>query len=96
MLVSLRARRPTAIADWRMRFNTMPHARLSSESSWARRTWPKIEEYRQFLAPKLAPVIGRELAADLLWVQVLVYYGNYDSDYHYLTTFLDNQCRALQ
>lgn len=62
-----------------------------------RATWPKTEDYAIFLPPpEAAPLIYagfREVAADISWVRLLVYYGTSmigEADYRYLELFIDN------
>ena len=62
-----------------------------------RASWPRTEDYAAFLPPpEASPVIFagfREVAADIYWVRVLVYYGTSlvgEADYKYLEQFIDN------
>ena len=62
-----------------------------------RATWPRTEDYAIFLpSPEAAPIIYagfREVAADITWVRLLVYYGTSmigEADYRYLELFIDN------
>lgn len=70
------------LAQWILR----PHAMAE------RSTWPAADENRTFLVQHAAPVLGRELTADILWAQTIVYHGGSilgESDQRYLEPYLD-------
>jgi tetratricopeptide (TPR) repeat protein len=57
-----------------------------------RADWPPGEEQKGLILQHLAPILGPELTADLLWAKTLVYYGGgyaEGSDFRYLEAYLD-------
>jgi hypothetical protein len=69
--------------------------RLEARALDDRATWPAIEENTVLPPTGAAPILSlgyRELAADLMWSRLLVYYGSSrigDSDFRYLEQFID-------
>ncbi|MBT8493133.1 MAG: hypothetical protein KJO07_08745 [Deltaproteobacteria bacterium] len=70
---------------------------LQADALNQREAWPRVEEYRVIPPPSAAPVVyawlGRQLAADITWARLLVYYGSSivgESDFRYLEKFIDN------
>lgn len=58
----------------------------------ARARWPAADDSRSMLLAHAAPVLGRELTADILWAQTIVYYGGSllgETDQRYLEPYLD-------
>lgn len=69
--------------------------RLEAAALADRATWPAVEENAVVPPADLAPILSlgyRELAADLAWSRLLVYYGSSrigDSDFRYLEDLID-------
>lgn len=54
--------------------------------------WPKLDTQKSILLKHAHPILGREVTADILWAQTLVYYATATSEgegFRYLEPFLD-------
>ncbi len=57
-----------------------------------RESWPKSEDQELMLLQHAAPVLGKEVTADILWAKTLVYYASAsmgEYDFRYLDPYLD-------